>query len=191
MCSSDLEAETRDFLAIAAGGGFVAGVVGWVDLAGPDVDAAIARLKASPGGAHLVGIRHQVHDEPDPRWLLRDDVRRGLAAVEAHGLAYDLLVRPREIPAALEIVAAFPGLRFVVDHAAKPMVRRGIVAPWAEAMRGFERHRGHVWCKLSGLVTEADWRSWRADDLRPYVEEALAIFGSGRCVYGKIGRAHV
>jgi L-fuconolactonase len=104
--------------------------------------------------------------------------------VEAHGLAYDLLLRPREIQAALETVAAFPGLRFVVDHAAKPMIRRGILAPWAEAMRGFARHRGHVWCKLSGLVTEADWRAWRADDLRPYVEEALAIFGAGRCVYG-------
>lgn len=178
------EAETRDFLALADGSDFIAGVVGWVDLASPGVHDAIARLKAAPGGGHLVGIRHQVHDEPDPRWLLRDDVRRGLAAVEAHGLAYDLLLRPREIPAALETVAAFPGLRFVVDHAAKPMIRRGILAPWAEAMRGFARHRDHAWCKLSGLVTEADWRAWRADDLRPYVDEALAIFGAGRCVYG-------
>lgn len=178
------EDETRAFLALAARTGFVAGVVGWIDLTSPDAHAAIARLKAAPGGGHLVGIRHQVHDEPDPRWLLRDDVRRGLAAVEAHGLAYDLLLRPREIPAAIETVAAFPGLRFVVDHAAKPMIRRGILAPWAEAMRGFAAHRGHAWCKLSGLVTEADWQAWRAGDLRPFVATALEIFGAGRCMFG-------
>ena len=120
------EAETRDFLALAAGSGFVAGVVGWVDLASPGAHDAIARLKAAPGGAHLVGIRHQVHDEPDPRWLLREDVRRGLAAVEAHGLAYDLLLRPREIPAALETVAALIAERGEDDKIWGSMVKQAL-----------------------------------------------------------------
>lgn len=177
-------AETRDFLALAARTPFVAGVVGWVDLTAPDVDDVLARLKEGPHGRHLVGVRHQVHDEPDPDWLRRADVLRGLAAVERHGLVYDLLLRPREIAAALAVVVRFPALRFVVDHIAKPMIRRGIFNPWAEAMRPFRTHREHVWCKLSGMVTEADWQGWRADDLRPYVEETLEIFGAKRCVYG-------
>jgi L-fuconolactonase len=177
-------AETADFLATASRTPFVAGVVGWVDLAAPDVDETLARLKDGPHGAHLVGIRHQVHDEPDPEWLLRAEVLRGLAAVQRHGLAYDLLLKPREIPAALAVVGRFPALRFVVDHIAKPMIRRGILAPWAEAMRGFRTHREHVWCKLSGMVTEADWHGWTARDLHPYIAESLDIFGSKRCVYG-------
>ena len=176
--------ETRDFLALAAATPFVAGVVGWADLTDPHVDATLSMLKSGPGGDRLVGIRHQVHDEPDPDWLLRDDVRRGLEAVARAGLVYDLLLRPREIPAARATVAALPGLRFVVDHVAKPMIKRAVFAPWAEAMRGFAEHRDHVWCKLSGMVTEADWQGWTARDLRPYVDAALEIFGTRRCLYG-------
>ena len=177
-------AETRDFLALAAATPFIAGVVGWVDLTDPDIDAVLAALKQGPGGGHLVGIRHQVHDEPDPEWLLRADVRRGLAAVARADLVYDLLLKPREIPAALATVRDLPQLRFVVDHIAKPMIRRAVFASWAEAMRGFADHRDHVWCKLSGMVTEADWHGWTARDLRPYVDEALAIFGIARCIFG-------
>lgn len=176
--------ETRDFLALAAATPFVAGVVGWADLTDPGIETTLAALKAGPGGGLLVGIRHQVHDEPDPDWLLRADVRRGLSAVARAGLVYDLLLRPRELPAALATVAAFPDLRFVVDHIAKPMIRRAVLAPWAEAMRGFAPYRDHVWCKLSGMVTEADWRSWTARDLEPYVETAIAIFGTRRCLFG-------
>jgi L-fuconolactonase len=176
--------ETRDFLAIAARTGFVAGVVGWVDLTAPDIDETLAALRAGPGGDRLVGIRHQVHDEPDPDWLRRADVRRGLAAIARHELAYDLLLRPRELAAAVDTVAALPQLRFVVDHVAKPMIRRRIHAPWAEAMQGFRSHRDHVWCKLSGMVTEADWRRWTTRDLRPYVDTALDIFAPDRCLYG-------
>ncbi|TBW40658.1 amidohydrolase [Siculibacillus lacustris] len=177
-------AETRRFLALTETVDFVAGVVGWVDLTAPDVATVIADLKACPGGDRLVGIRHQVHDEPDPDWLGRPDVRRGLAAVAGHGLVYDLLLRPRELPAALAAVAALPDLRFVIDHFAKPDVRGGGFAAWAALMAPFADHRDHVACKLSGLVTEADWETWSPADLAPYVAEALRLFGPERCLYG-------
>ena len=182
QCRSDL-AETREFLAIAAAHEFVAGVVGWVDLTAPAVAETLAELRAGPGGAKLVGIRHQVHDEPDPDWLRRPEVRRGLAAVERAGLGYDLLVRPRELPAALETVRALPNLRFVIDHLAKPPIRTGEVEPWAERLAPFAG-LAHVAAKLSGLVTEADWQRWQPVDLRPYVDRALAWFGPDRLLFG-------
>lgn len=180
---SSLE-ETRRFLALAEQVDFVAGVVGWVDLTAPDVDAILADLKAGPGGCWLVGIRHQVHDEPDAQWLMSPAVRRGLAAVASHGLVYDLLVRPRELPAALATVADLPDLHFVIDHIAKPDIKGGGFVPWASLMRPFAAHRDHVWCKLSGMVTEANWDNWRPADLSPYVDEVLRIFGADRCLFG-------
>jgi L-fuconolactonase len=176
--------ETRRFLTLAEEVDFVAGVVGWVDLTAPDVEAVLAGLQAGPGGRYLVGIRHQVHDEEDAGWLMRGPVRRGLAQLARRGLAYDLLVRPRELPAALACVAELPELRFVIDHIAKPDIRGGGFAAWADLMRPFARHRDHVWCKLSGMVTEADWERWSPADLAPYVGEVLRIFGPDRCLFG-------
>jgi L-fuconolactonase len=176
--------ETKDFLAIADRTDFVAGVVGWVDLTDPEVGRVLADLQARPDGRYLVGIRHLVHNEPDPNWLLRPDVQRGLKAVQDAGLAFDLLLKEPEIPAAVATVEGLPGLRFIVDHIAKPRIREHAFDPWAALMRGFEPHRGHVWCKLSGMVTEADWRGWRPQDLAPYVREVLAIFGADRCLFG-------
>jgi L-fuconolactonase len=176
-------AETGEFLAIAAATPFVAGVVGWVDLTHPDVGTTLDALNRAPGGERLVGIRHQVHDEDDAEWLLRPDVRRGLAAVRNAGLAYDLLVRPRELPAALATARDFPDLRFVIDHLAKPPIASGEIAPWAALMEPF-RDLPHVRCKLSGMVTEADWATWTPDDLRPYVHRALDIFGVDRVMFG-------
>ncbi len=152
--------ETRGFLEIASHTDFVAGVIGWADLTDPALAETLAALRALPGGRALVGIRHQVHDEADARWLSRPDVRRGLATVAAHGLAYDLLVRPRELPAALEAVRAHPELRFVIDHVGKPEIASGGFEPWAGQLRAFGSERGHVWCKLSGMVTEASHDAW-------------------------------
>ena len=115
----------------------IAGVIAWTDLTSPGVADDIAALEAAPGGDRLVGIRHQVHDEDDPDWLRRSDVRRGLVAVEQAGLPYDLLVRSRELPAALETVRELPDLRFVIDHLAKPPIRDGAMSPWAERLEPF------------------------------------------------------
>jgi L-fuconolactonase len=180
--TSSLE-ETREFLATASATPFIAGVIGWVDLTDAAVADTLADLAAGAGGSHLVGIRHQVHDEPDPAWLLRTDVNRGIAAVGAAGLAYDLLVRLRELPAALETARAHPDVPFVIDHLAKPPIRSGEVEPWHSLMRPFAA-LDNVSCKVSGLVTEADWLGWRADDLRPFVNAALEIFGPDRLMFG-------
>jgi L-fuconolactonase len=176
--------ETRSFLELAAETDFIAGVVGWVDLTDPAVSDVIAALKARPDGHYLVGIRHQVHDEPDPNWLLRPDVRRGLAAVAEHGLVYDLLVRPRELPAALETVRAFASLRFVIDHIAKPNIAAQAFDEWAALIRPFREEAIHVWCKLSGMATEADWDRWTVPDILPFVHESVRTFGPDRCMFG-------
>ena len=151
--------ETREFLAIAAATDFVAGVVGWVDLTDPAVGDTLAELKAEPNGEWLVGIRHQVHDEEDPDWVARDDVVRGIGEVGKAGLVYDLLPRERELPACLKSVDAYPDMRFVIDHIAKPRIAEGVFEPWGERLKEISQ-RPNVWCKLSGMVTEADWKSW-------------------------------
>jgi L-fuconolactonase len=166
--------ETRELLELAAATPFVLGVVGWVDLAAPDVAEVLAGL-----GDGLVGVRHQVHDEPDPAWLLREDVQRGLAAVSAAGLAYDLLVRRRELPAAVETARRLPELRFVLDHVAKPPLRDGDLDAWATGVEALAACP-NVTCKLSGLFTEAQ----PGTDLAPIVERALDWFGPERCMSG-------
>jgi L-fuconolactonase len=175
--------ETREFLERAAAVPFIRGVVGWVDLTTPSVRETIAELRDGPGGDLLVGIRHQVHDEPDPGWLLRDDVVRGILAVGAAGLAYDLLVRPRELPAALELARRLPDVRFIVDHLAKPPIASGEIEPWSSRLVGFGE-LNNVACKVSGLVTEAAWDSWSSADLQPYVDHAVDVFGPGRLLFG-------
>jgi L-fuconolactonase len=176
--------ESWEYLAIAENTPFVAGVVAWVDLTDPHVAETLAALKASAAGRWLVGIRHLLHLEADPAWLLRDDARRGLAAVAEAGLVYDLVGNSTHLPAMLRTVADFPGLRFVLDHIAKPDIKGGVREPWTSLMRGFAPHRDHVWCKLSGMITEADWAQWSPADLQPYVAEALGIFGPDRCLFG-------
>ena len=175
--------ETEELLAVAAASDRVAGVVGWVDLADPGAAATLAALRARPGGQALVGVRHQVHDEPDPAWLLRDQVLAGLAAVAAAGLAYDLLVRERELPAARAVAQRLPELTLVVDHLAKPRIREQAMDPWAGELAALARHP-NVACKVSGLVTEADWDAWTPTQLVPYVRHAVEVFGPERLLFG-------
>jgi L-fucono-1,5-lactonase len=175
--------ETRSFVELAAATDVLAGVVGWVDLTSPTVAGTLAALRSGPAGRHLVAVRHQVHDEPDPDWLRREDVRRGLRAVQGSGLAYDLLVRPRELPAAVGVARAFPDLHIVIDHIAKPPIAAGELEPWATLMAQLAELE-HVWCKVSGLVTEADWAAWTVDDLEPYVRRVAECFGEDRLLYG-------
>ena len=175
--------ETRDFLALAAKTPFVAGVVGWVDLTDPGVADVLDELRAGPGGDRLVGIRHQVHDEPDAGYLSRLDVARGLAAVADAGLVYDLLVRPRDLAAATDAARALQHLTFVVDHLAKPRIASGQDPEWAAALSALVT-LPNVRVKLSGLVTEADWHHWTTDDLRPFVDLALEWAGPDRVMWG-------
>ena len=175
--------ETEELLDVAATSGRVAGVVGWVDLADPEVAATLAALRARPGGRSLVGVRHQVHDEPDPDWLLRDQVLEGLAAVAGAGLVYDLLVRERELPAARVVAERLPDLTLVVDHLAKPRIREGAMEPWTGGLAALARHP-NVACKVSGLVTEADWTAWTPAQLVPYVAHAAEVFGPERLLFG-------
>ncbi|MEU4485550.1 amidohydrolase family protein [Streptomyces purpurascens] len=175
--------ETPEFLALADEHDLIAGVVGWTDLTRPDVAEELARLRELPGGRHLKGIRHQVQGEPDPEWLLRPDVRRGLAAVADAGLVYDLVVLPHQLPACARAAAELPGLTFVLDHLGKPPIASGALDPWASGLRALAALPNTV-AKLSGLVTEADLASWTVEDLRPYADVALDAFGPDRLMYG-------
>jgi L-fuconolactonase len=175
-------AETAEFLATAAGSDLVGGVVGWVDLTATDLPHVLAGLRAGPGGHGLVGVRHLVQAEPDAEWLNRPDVRRGLRVVAAARLAYDLLVLPHQLPAAIATARALPELTFVLDHLAKPPIAGGELEPWASRIRMLAR-QPNVFAKLSGMVTEAG-PQWTVEGLRPYAEELLDAFGPGRVMFG-------
>jgi L-fuconolactonase len=175
--------ETPEFLALVAESALIAGVVGWTDLTRPDVAEALAALRELPGGRYLAGIRHQVQGEPDPEWLVRPDVRRGLAAVAEAGLVYDLVVLPHQLPACVKAAADHPGLTFVLDHLGKPPIASGELEPWASHVRALAALPNTV-CKLSGMVTEADWRAWTVEDLRPYADTVLDAFGPERLMFG-------
>lgn len=175
--------ETPEFLALADAHDLIAGVVGWTDLTRPDIADELARLRELPGGPYLKGIRHQVQGEPDPEWLLRPDVRRGLAAVADAGLVHDLLVLPHQLPAATKAAESLPRLTFVLDHLGKPPIASGQLEPWATALRSLAA-LPNTFCKLSGLVTEADRETWRTQDLHPYADTALDAFGPHRLMFG-------
>jgi len=162
--------ETRDLLAIAASTEFVLGVVGWVDLRA-DVPEQLAEFEGAP----LVGVRHLVHDEPDSKWLLRDDVQRGIAGVGEAGLVYDLLVRTRELPAAIETARRHDTIRFVLDHVAKPPADPGEYRMWQRGVAALAA-LPNVACKISGLFTETDPPGTAA--------RALLWFGPERCMWG-------
>ena len=177
--------ETERLLEIAGQSDLVAGVVGWVDLTSGQVADEIARLRGLAHGSSLCGIRHLVHDEPDPNWLVRNDVLSGLRDVAAAGLPYDLLIRPRELAASTQLARQLPELPLVVDHIAKPEVTPGetLDPVWRAGLEQLARE-SNVYCKLSGMVTEAGFANWRADELTPYMELALEWFGPARLMFG-------
>jgi L-fuconolactonase len=171
--------ETRWLLQLAAEHPFIAGVVGWVDLRSGDLDGQLDSLIAD---RRLVGIRHIVQAEADD-FLLDDGFRRGVSRLARHSLAYDILVYARQLPAAIDFAAALPDQRLVLDHLGKPDIRRGAYAEWR---RDLDRLAAlpHVYAKLSGLVTEADWHRWTVPDLQRYIHAALDSFGPERLMIG-------
>jgi L-fucono-1,5-lactonase len=172
--------ETRWLLDLADRHPFIVGVVGWVDLCAPDVDA---QLRSFAGREKLVGVRHIVQGEPDDRFLLRPDFGRGIARLRERGLAYDILIYPRHLAVAAEFAARFPGQPFVLDHLAKPDLQRGGLRDWERDLRRLAA-LPHVWAKLSGLVTEADWAAWTPEQIRPCLEVAFDAFGPHRLMIG-------
>ncbi|MDX2818330.1 amidohydrolase family protein [Streptomyces sp. PA03-5A] len=175
--------ETADFLALASTGDTVAGVVGWLDLTSDCLPRTLDALRAAPGGELLVATRHLVQDERDPRWLNRPEVQRGLRVVAQANLSYDLLVLPHQLPSAIAAVRTLPELTFVLDHLAKPPIAAGELQPWTSLIRELAA-LPNVFCKLSGLVTEADRHRWSVANLRPYADVVLDAFGPERVMFG-------
>lgn len=172
--------ETRWLLALADLHPAIRGVVGWVDLRGERVAEDLALFAPHE---RFVGVRHVAQDEPDPRFLLGEAFVEGIRTLRRFGLTYDLLVYPRQLPAAVELAGLVPEQPFVLDHLAKPRIAAGEIAAWRRDVEALARHP-NVSCKLSGLVTEAAWGGWRRADFAPYLEIALAAFGPERLMFG-------
>jgi len=178
--ASNSVSESRWLLELADAHSFIAGVVGWVDLASPEVDRQLDELAAHP---KFKGVRHLVESEPDDDWLVQPEVLNGLRRLSAFGLTYDLLVHTRHLKHVPRVADACPGLSLVVDHMAKPPIATGEFDSWFRELEPVAKAT-NIYCKLSGLVTEAKWDSWQPGDLRPYVDAALELFGPGRLMFG-------
>jgi L-fuconolactonase len=172
--------ETRWLLELAERHGFIRGVVGWVDLRSPELPAQLERFA---GEKKLVGVRHVVQDEPEDDFMLGEDFRAGIGRLAGSGLAYDVLIYPRQLPAAIRLVREFPDQRFVLDHIAKPAIAEGRREPWEAGIRELAQSP-NLYCKLSGMVTEARWGQWRKDDFRPYLDVVFEAFGPERLMIG-------
>lgn len=173
-------AETEWLSQIAAQSSFIRGVVGWAPLVDAGVGGLLERLASLP---RLKAVRHVLHDEPDDFYMLREDFNRGVSHLKRLGLRYDMLIFERHLPQTIEFVDRHPGQVFIIDHIAKPRIRDREISPWRENLRELAR-RDNVYCKLSGMVTEADWNSWTDDDLRDYFQIALEAFGPARLMFG-------
>ncbi len=173
-------AESDWLLGLADADSRVKAVVGWVDLRAENVAVDLERLARHP---KFAGVRHVVQDEPDDSFMLRPDFLRGIALLQEFGLTYDILIFPKQLPAALELVAKFPDRPFVLDHIAKPHIKEGTLAPWSEQIRRLATSP-NVMCKLSGMVTEADHSAWKPEDFRPYLDVVLEAFGPSRLMWG-------
>ncbi len=173
-------AETEWLLSLADQDPRIRGVVGWVDLQHDRVEDDIARLSIHP---QLVGVRHVVQDEADDQFMVRPAFKRGIGRLQAFRLRYDILIYPRQLPAAIQLVQAFPEQPFVLDHIAKPFIRAGTLSPWREQIRELAQHP-NVLCKVSGMLTEADHKNWKSEDFVPFLDVVFEAFGTGRLMFG-------
>ena len=168
------------FLELAEQHEFIAGVVGWVDLLDPTLPRVLDRLLLH---ASFKGVRHQIHDEPDEAWMIREDVLRGLGELARRGIPYDLLVRPPHLPYIPRVADRLPDLKLVVDHIAKPPIASGEIDQWARDIAAVAQVP-QIYCKLSGMITEADWQGWQVEHVQPYVEVVVEHFGYDRLIFG-------
>ena len=172
--------ETEALLAMAEEYDFIRGVVGWVDLRSPNVEAQLEQFKDR---VKLVGVRHVVQDEPDEKFVLRDDFMRGIGKLKAYDLVYDILIFPHQLAATIELVKRFPEQVFILNHIAKPNIKDEQMSPWESDIKKLASFE-NVSCKISGMVTEADWHNWRAEDFKPYMQVVLEAFGAERLTIG-------
>lgn len=173
-------AENRWVLQLAAQNDFIAGVVGWVDLASPNCERQLEEFRANP---KFVGIRHITHDEPNEDFIVQPEIIRGLQVLQKHNVPFDLLFYTKHLKHAVTLGKQLPDLPMVIDHLAKPKIREQITAGWLEDLQAAAKFP-NIYCKLSGMVTEADWSAWKPADLKPYVDAALEAFGPERCMFG-------
>ncbi len=173
--------ETRWLLSLAENHHLIKGVVGWVDLCSEsDLRKQLDEFSRSE---KFIGVRHVVHDEPEDNFMLRDDFLRGISILKEYNLTYDLLLFPKHLPVARLVVSMFPEQKFVVDHIAKPLIKDRVTDPWKDDIVMLSEN-SNVWCKLSGMVTEADWLNHTPGDFRPYLDVVFNAFGPGRLMIG-------
>jgi L-fuconolactonase len=172
--------ETRWLLELSDRSPFIMGVVGWVDLQSPDLFAQLDRFTAHP---RLVGVRHVIHDEQDDDFMLRPAFLKGIEILQEYDLTYDLLLFPKHLERAFELVSMFPDQKFVLDHISKPFIKSGILQPWKDDIEALAAHP-NVWCKISGMVTEANHKEWRYGDFVPYMGVVTEAFGTDRIMLG-------
>ena len=177
--ASQEEVETRFLCELAKTHPSIMGVVGWIDLQADNVEERLQHFSQYP---EIKGYRHIVQGEPDD-FLLNVNFQRGIRALQPFNYTYDILIYPRQLPAAIAFVEAFPDQRFVIDHCAKPVIRKKEIEDWASYMNTIAKHP-NVYCKLSGLLTEAAWKEWCAGDFSPYLDVVFDAFGTDRLMFG-------
>ena len=172
--------ETSWLLEMAGMNPLIRGVVGWVDLQSTEVGQQLDRFAAHP---KFVGVRHVIHDEPDDGFMLRPAFVKGIEKLAGYNLTYDLLLFPKHLERAIELVSMFPEQKFVLDHISKPFIKSGIIQPWKDDIEALAA-QPNVWCKISGMVTEADQKGWKYEDFIPYLEVVSEAFGTDRIMLG-------
>ncbi len=172
--------ETDALLAMAEAYDFIRGVVGWVDLRSPRLEEQLEKYSER---SKLVGVRHVIQDEPEEGFILKENFLRGIGQLQKYGLVYDLLIYPHQLPATIKMVNKFPDQKFILDHIAKPCIRDKRKSPWDRDITDLAASP-NVYCKISGMVTEADWTNWKPEDFTPYLEVVLEAFGPDRLTIG-------
>lgn len=173
-------AETDFLLDLADKNDFIKGIVGWVDLRASNIDEVLNQYSSFP---KLKGFRHVVQGEADHNFMLRPDFLNGIAALEKYNFTYDILIFPHQLGAALELVRRFPNQKFVIDHIAKPYIKDGFYDGWASLMKAISEYQ-NIYCKLSGMTTEADYNNWTPEQIKPYMQLVLEAFGTDRILFG-------